>query len=473
MLVARRVERDGDFYAGPFLPAKLARRTMALTHKLFGIRSCNEVITGQRGAAVSRVRHQALPGAVRRDDLHARALRQSRSPTRGCFSRAGTRSWPSTSQARMVDAAGDERFEEAAQLRDAMRTVEACASGSRRWPPPSSAIATCSASRSAPSGAIVQVFLCGGGRVVERVRVRRGRRRGADTRRARPTVIEAALQQFYADQDAAAGDSRAGRLPEERRGDRELAVGARRPQGADRRAAARRQERADGARAAQRRARLSVALRRRRRRRSYDALEMLQAALRLPDAAAADRVLRHLDDPGQRDRGVDGGVRGRPDEAGEYRKFRVRGSELAKAARTPCPDPDPTGSSTTSRRWSRSCAGATARCSRTAGRFPISIVIDGGKGQLNAAYAALESVGLANLVAIGLAKKEELVFTRDSEQPLALDPHGAGAAAAAADPRRGAPLCGHVPPPGARPCAICGRSSTRFRASARGAARRC
>src|ERR671925_1182388 len=49
VLVARRVERDGDFYAGPFLPAKLARRTMALSHRLFGIRSCNELITGQRG----------------------------------------------------------------------------------------------------------------------------------------------------------------------------------------------------------------------------------------------------------------------------------------------------------------------------------------------------------------------------------------------------------------------------------------
>src|SRR5216110_435219 len=49
MLVARRVERNGDFYAGPFLPAKIARRTMGLAHRLFGIRSCNEVITGERG----------------------------------------------------------------------------------------------------------------------------------------------------------------------------------------------------------------------------------------------------------------------------------------------------------------------------------------------------------------------------------------------------------------------------------------
>src|SRR3954468_12410758 len=48
VLVARRVERDGNFYAGPFMPARFARKTMALSHRLFGIRSCNEVITGQR-----------------------------------------------------------------------------------------------------------------------------------------------------------------------------------------------------------------------------------------------------------------------------------------------------------------------------------------------------------------------------------------------------------------------------------------
>src|SRR4029453_17230991 len=48
VLVARRVERDGHLYAGPFMPASLARRTMALTHTLFGIRSCNETITGAR-----------------------------------------------------------------------------------------------------------------------------------------------------------------------------------------------------------------------------------------------------------------------------------------------------------------------------------------------------------------------------------------------------------------------------------------
>ena len=77
VLVARRVERDGSFYAGPFLPAHFARRTMALTHRLFGIRSCNEVITGKRGAAVPRIRHQALHRAVRRRDLLAGGLRRA------------------------------------------------------------------------------------------------------------------------------------------------------------------------------------------------------------------------------------------------------------------------------------------------------------------------------------------------------------------------------------------------------------
>src|SRR5215213_2178787 len=48
VLVARQVQRDDHYYAGPFLPAKLARRTMALSHRLFGIRSCNETITGTR-----------------------------------------------------------------------------------------------------------------------------------------------------------------------------------------------------------------------------------------------------------------------------------------------------------------------------------------------------------------------------------------------------------------------------------------
>jgi excinuclease ABC subunit C len=54
------------------------------------------------------------------------------------------------------------------------------------------------------------------------------------------------------------------------------------------------------------------------------------------------------------------------------------------------------------------------------GPFPDLILIDGGKGQLSAAYAALREVGLDRLVAVGLAKQEELLFTRDREDGIAL-----------------------------------------------------
>ena len=56
----------------------------------------------------------------------------------------------------------------------------------------------------------------------------------------------------------------------------------------------------------------------------------------------------------------------------------------------------------------------------TGGAFPDLLLIDGGKGQLSAAYEALEELGLGSLVAVGIAKKEELLFTRDREDPIAL-----------------------------------------------------
>ena len=54
------------------------------------------------------------------------------------------------------------------------------------------------------------------------------------------------------------------------------------------------------------------------------------------------------------------------------------------------------------------------------GPFPDLVLIDGGKGQLSAAYGAFAGLGLANLVAIGIAKREELLYTRDRETPIAL-----------------------------------------------------
>jgi excinuclease ABC subunit C len=57
------------------------------------------------------------------------------------------------------------------------------------------------------------------------------------------------------------------------------------------------------------------------------------------------------------------------------------------------------------------------------GPFPDLILIDGGKGQLSAAYDGLEAIGLGNLIAVGIAKREELLFLRDRSEPIVLDEH--------------------------------------------------
>jgi excinuclease ABC subunit C len=54
------------------------------------------------------------------------------------------------------------------------------------------------------------------------------------------------------------------------------------------------------------------------------------------------------------------------------------------------------------------------------GPFPDLILVDGGQGQLASAYAALEELGLARLVAAGLAKQEERIHTRERSEPIAL-----------------------------------------------------
>jgi excinuclease ABC subunit C len=60
------------------------------------------------------------------------------------------------------------------------------------------------------------------------------------------------------------------------------------------------------------------------------------------------------------------------------------------------------------------------RLAESGGPLPDLIVIDGGKGQLTAAYDALRALGLERLVAIGLAKQEELIFTKDSPDAIRL-----------------------------------------------------
>src|SRR5436190_9218220 len=120
VLVARRVERDGSYYAGPFMPAQLARKTMPLTHRLFGIRSCNEVITGQRDRPCLEydIKRCIAPcvAAICTAEEYGRAVEIT-----GLFLEGKNDELGKTLQTRMANASEAERFEEAAELRAAIR----------------------------------------------------------------------------------------------------------------------------------------------------------------------------------------------------------------------------------------------------------------------------------------------------------------------------------------------------------------
>jgi excinuclease ABC subunit C len=433
VLVARRFERDGNFYAGPFMPARFARKTMALTHRLFGIRSCNEVITGKRGRPCLEydIKRCIAPcvDTVCSAEEYGRAVGLTQ-----LFLEGRNDELLKSLKGRMVDAAEGERFEEAAQLRDAMRTVQTLHDRQQKMARTELGHRDVFGLKLGPAGLVVQVFQVRNGRVVERVEL------GTDAAIVGATqgeVLETAIQQFYELRGAppevhvpAEPDNRdaletwleetSGRrvkIVVPQRGDKRGLVDL-----ANRNAALAYQNRFNQATAAQ-----------------YDALETLRAVLSLP---ALPRRIECFDistiqgsetvasmvvcDDGRMKRS-------------EYRKYRVRGSVLGARGsknrdlglgsrdspgmtppelfRAPNPEhrvPDDFAAmhEVVQRRY--------RKLLEEGGPFPDLILIDGGKGQLSAAYAALEELGLANLVAVGIAKKEELLFTRDREAPIAL-----------------------------------------------------
>jgi excinuclease ABC subunit C len=64
-----------------------------------------------------------------------------------------------------------------------------------------------------------------------------------------------------------------------------------------------------------------------------------------------------------------------------------------------------------------------ARLLREDRKLPDLILIDGGKGQLNAAYEILELLGIEDLPIIGLAKREEEIFMPGESEPITLPHH--------------------------------------------------
>src|SRR5438552_10939077 len=168
MLVARHVERDGDFYAGPFVPAKLARRTMGLAHRMFGIRSCNEVITGQRARPCLEydIKRCIAPcvAEICSQEQYGMAVANARLLLEGRNDEL-----IDTLRERMVDASEEQRFEQAAQLRDALRTVQILRDRQQKVATAQLGDRDVFGLKVGPSGSAIQVFAMRGGRIVERL----------------------------------------------------------------------------------------------------------------------------------------------------------------------------------------------------------------------------------------------------------------------------------------------------------------
>jgi len=394
--IVRRPGEDGNVYAGPYIPASLGRKTAALVHKLFGVRSCKETLNGRRARPCLQyqierciapcVAEISSPERYRRACEDARLFLEGR--TEEVVHRLG---------AEMAQAAVLERYEEAASLRDQVRTL-------RRLETPQKITTTdieerdlfgawCDAGRAA-----LQVFSVRDGKVVAREAYLLDRLSEPDR------FLASSIQQYYAAGRYVPREILVpGEIP-----DRELleawlcsrrgtTVRIRVPQ---------RGEKVRLLDLVVRNARLGFELEWKHPRQQSQ--EILRALRDLLDLELEPDRIECFDISNIQGSDIvasmvcfEGGL----PKKSEYRKFRVK--SVAGA-----PDDFASMREVVGRRY--------RRLLEEGKELPDLVLIDGGKGQLASAVEALEELGLGEQPVASLAKREELIFLRGREEPIAL-----------------------------------------------------
>ena len=439
VLVDRQVVRDGNVYAGPFLPSTLARKTMLLVHRLFGLRSCNEVITGRRDRPCLEydINRCVAPcvSEICSSEQYDDAVSQAK-----LFLEGRTDEVIVQLRHQMRLASTEEQYERAAHYRDLIRTVEALRLKQQKMMTTQLGDHDAFGMSAGRDGVVIQVFQVRRGKVVERVELAADDIGGMGCSDA--TFIQMAVQQFYlardippnihipVDIDSADSDvlerwlaGRAGRR-----------VRISRPKRGDKRGLLE---------LASRNAMLAYTSRYSEDTCvSREGLEVLRHRLHLPSFPHRIEcfdisTIQGRDTVGSMVVCIDGRM-----QRSEYRKFRVRGLErkghasqlrkneenghrpvavsiVEEQGEQPA---DRVGVEVTNdfdsmeevvlRRY--------RRLLEEGGPFPDLVVVDGGRGQLTMAYQAFEQLGLSNLVAIGIAKKKEELFVRGSSEPIRL-----------------------------------------------------
>jgi excinuclease ABC subunit C len=398
LLVARRVERNGNVFAGPFMPAALARRTMSLAHRLFGIRSCNEIIDGHRGRPCLEydIKRCLAPcvESICTIDRYQRGVEQARLLIEGRQDEL-----VDNLRREMGEAADNERFERAAHLRDAIRTIETVRDRTNKMETVGRGDRDAFGVKIGPRGVVVLVFQVRHGRVIDRVELVSDASSGL----AEAEVLTAAVQQFYADHASppevhvpfAIDEEEHAALQSWLSERSEHAVEVMVPRRGSKRGLIELASRNAAVAYQSHFAENTVV--------SFDALDTLRAVLELP---ALPRRIECFDISTLQGKETvasmvvcaDGRMR-----RGEYRKFKIKDATLDDFAAM---------HEVVLRRYQRVL--------EQGGPFPDLVLIDGGKGQLTAAYDALRELGLERLVAVGIAKQEELLFTRDRAEGIAL-----------------------------------------------------
>jgi excinuclease ABC subunit C len=392
----RRIRNDGAEYFGPYLPGGLARRAIKLTQKLFGVRVCHLEIDGSLPRPclywdMKRCLGPCVAGLTTAEE-YARAVEGARLFLAGRIEPLVRRL-----RAEMQEASEALDFERAARVRDLLREVER--QGER---------ATLSSVEEEDADlfgvaihgvqAAVSILVMRGGQVLDR----RELFWEGDARITDASLLAELLPQVY---DRTTFLPKEIHLPVEVEGDGALAqwLSERKGERVYIRYPAR-GVKAERLRIAERDAEFAFRRRFRVRGEEDAGVRSLAAHLELPEPP---RWIEGFDISHTQGAETvaslvvwrEGKIR-----KGDYRTFNIRGLVDADDFRSI--------EQAVERRYRRQI--------EESGLLPDLVLIDGGRGQLNAALAALARLGAEEVPVVALAKREEEVYVPGLPEPLRL-----------------------------------------------------
>jgi excinuclease ABC subunit C len=414
VMFTRERHRRGVLYFGPYANAKKVRETLDVLNRVFQFRPCEGPKPG---------RHSGIPCLdFHIERCHAPCVNYISKEAYGeiiegviNFLSGDTRTIVRELQRQMRDAAADERFEDAARYRNRLFAIENLAEkqGADRRETGSIDVIGIAVEG---DRAAVQFFPLRGGKMIDRHGFHLENVEGQDV----TTVLEAFCLEYYGNAPSippqlvvpteATGLEALEQFLSELRGSR-----------VEVRAPARGEKRRLAELAAQN-AKLALEsetlVSQQKRLRRVAALEELREAINLESLPLRIECFDISNIQGQE---IVGSMvvfqDGMPKKA-HYRKFGVRGldgqDDFAAMAEV------------VSRRFARLNSGRGEDYDEGFATAPNLVVIDGGKGQLSAALAAMQAYELPRVAVISLAKRIEEVFVPGRPDPILLDSHSAG-----------------------------------------------